>query len=120
MQAFYLLALDPVSETTADRNNYGFRPARPAADAIEQCFVNLSYKSSAECVLKGDINGCFDNISHDWLLANIPLDKQVLGKWFKAGFMESGRLNPTEAGTPQGALFLRYWRIWQRTGRKRC
>ncbi len=35
--------------------------------------------------------GCFDNISHDWLLANIPLDKQVLGKWLKAGFMESGR-----------------------------
>ncbi len=104
MQALYLLALDPVSETTADRNSYGFRPARSAADAIEQCFVNLSRKSSAEWVLEGDIKGCFDNISHDWLLANIPLDKQVLGKWLKAGFMESGRLHPTEAGTPQGGI----------------
>ena len=104
MQALYLLALDPVSETTADRNSYGFRPARSAADAIEQCFVNLSRKSSAEWVLEGDIKGCFDNISHDWLLANIPLDKQVVGKWLKAGFMESGRLHPTEAGTPQGCI----------------
>ena len=104
MQALHLLALDPVSETTADRNSYGFRPARSAADAIEQCFVNLSRKSSAEWVLEGDIKGCFDNISHDWLLANIPLDKQVLGKWLKAGFMESSRLYPTGAGTPQGGI----------------
>lgn len=104
MQALYLLALDPVSETKADRNSYGFRPARSAADAIEQCFVNLSRKSSAEWVLEGDIKGCFDNISHDWLLVNIPLDRQVLRKWLKAGFMESGHLHPTEAGTPQGGI----------------
>ncbi|KAF0655680.1 hypothetical protein L244_33175, partial [Salmonella enterica subsp. enterica serovar Worthington str. BCH-3194] len=104
MQALYLLALDPISETSADRNSYGFRPVRSAADAIEQCFVNLSRKSSAEWVLEGDIKGGFDNISHNWLLANIPLDKQVLGKWLKAGFMESGRLHPTEAGTPQGGI----------------
>ena len=104
MQALYLLALEPVSETTADRNSYGFRPMRSTADAIEQCFVNLSRKSSAEWVLEGDIKGCFDNISHDWLLANVVLDKQVLRKWLKAGFMESGKLNPTDAGTPQGGI----------------
>ncbi|QZO13359.1 group II intron reverse transcriptase/maturase [Pseudoalteromonas piscicida] len=104
MQALYLLALEPVSETTADRNSYGFRPMRSTADAIEQCFVNLSRKHSAKWVLEGDIKGCFDNISHDWLLANIPLDKRVLGKWLKSGYMESGKLNPTEAGTPQGGI----------------
>lgn len=104
MQALYLLALEPVSETTADRNSYGFRPMRSAADAIEQCFVALSRKSSAKWILEGDIKGCFDNISHDWLLANIPLDKQVLRKWLKAGFMESGKLFTTETGTPQGGI----------------
>src|SRR5712692_8978108 len=36
MQALYLLALDPVAETTADPNSYGFRPQRSTADAIEQ------------------------------------------------------------------------------------
>ena len=39
MQALHLLALDPVSETTADRNSYGFRKARSAHDALEQCFT---------------------------------------------------------------------------------
>lgn len=104
MQALYLLALEPVSETTADRNSYGFRPQRSTADAIEQCFVNLSRKHSAEWVLEGDIKGCFDNISHDWLLEHVPMDKQILRKWLKAGYMESNRLNPTEAGTPQGGI----------------
>lgn len=104
MQALYLLALEPISETTADRNSYGFRPNRSCADAIEQCFVNLSRKASARWVLEGDIKGCFDFISHDWLIANIPLDKAILKKWLKAGFMESGKFNSTEAGTPQGGI----------------
>ena len=101
MQALFLLALEPVSETTADRNSYGFRPNRSTADAIEQCFVNLSRKNSAQWVLEGDIKGCFDNISHDWLIDNVHMDKAILRKWLKAGYMESGKLNPTDAGTPQ-------------------
>jgi RNA-directed DNA polymerase len=36
MQALHLLALDPVVETKADRNSYGFRQQRSCADAIEQ------------------------------------------------------------------------------------
>ena len=104
MQALYLLALEPVSETTADRNSYGFRPMRSCSDAIEQCFVNLSRGSSAEWVLEGDIRGCFDNISHEWLIDNVPMDKVVLRKWLKAGYMESNQLHPTEAGTPQGGI----------------
>lgn len=104
MQALYLLALEPVSETRADRNSYGFRPHRACADAIEQCFVNLSRKSSAQWVLEGDIKGCFDHISHEWLIAHVPMDKAILKKWLKAGFMESGSWNPTVAGTPQGGI----------------
>src|SRR3979490_1141312 len=41
MQAIHLLALDPVVETTADKNSYGFRQQRSCADAIEQCFKTL-------------------------------------------------------------------------------
>jgi len=37
MQALHLLALNPIAETIADKNAYGFRPYRAAADAIEQC-----------------------------------------------------------------------------------
>jgi len=55
MQALYLLALDPVAETTADPNSYGFRTERSTADAIGQCFNALSHENSAEWVIEGDI-----------------------------------------------------------------
>ena len=105
MQALHLLALDPVSETTADRNSYGFRKARSAHDALEQCFTALGKPTkSAQWVLDADIKGCFDNISHDWMLAHIPTDTQVLRKWLKAGYVERATLFPTEVGTPQGGI----------------
>src|SRR5262249_10095050 len=71
MQALYLLALDPVAETTADPNSYGFRPQRSTADAIEQCFCILGKHKSPQWVLEGDIKSCFDKISHEWLLSHI-------------------------------------------------
>lgn len=44
MQALHLRALEPVAEMQADRNAYGFRPKRSAADAIGQCFNVLAQK----------------------------------------------------------------------------
>ena len=61
-------------------------------------------RTSAQWILEGDIKGCFDNISHAWLLDNIPMDRSILRKWLKAGFMELGSFNPTNAGTPQGGI----------------
>jgi RNA-directed DNA polymerase len=104
MQALHLLALEPVAETTADLNSYGFRPERATADAGEQCFISLARKTSAEWVLEADIQGCFDKISHDWMIANIPMDKAILKKWLRAGFVCQNELFPTEAGTPQGGI----------------
>src|SRR4029077_1626897 len=104
MQALYLQALLPVAESTADPNSYGFRPERSTADAINQRFRVLAQKTSAAWVLEGDIRGCFDNISHAWMLEHIPTDKEVLRKWLKAGFVENRTLFPTEAGTPQGGI----------------
>lgn len=102
MQALYLLALDPVAETLADPNSYGFRRERSTADAIEQCFKLLSRADRAQWILEGDIRSCFDQISHEWLLANIAMDKIMLRKWLKAGYLEKNVFHPTEAGTPQG------------------
>ena len=104
MQALYLLALDPIAETTADPNSYGFRRGRGTADAIEACFIALCRNDRAHWVLEGDIRSCFDRISHEWLLAHIPMDKTILAKWLKAGYMENRHLYPTEEGTPQGGI----------------
>lgn len=104
MQALHLMALDPIAETTADPNSYGFRPGRSTTDARAMMFRCLCSTDSAQWVLEGDIKGCFDNISHDWMLGNIPLNKQILRKWLKCGFMEQGAFFNTESGTPQGGI----------------
>lgn len=89
-QALHLLALEPIAETTAD--------------AIEQCFKALSHTDCAEWILEADIRSCFDEISHDWLIANIPMDKAILRMWLKAGYFHHNALYPTAAGTPQGGI----------------
>lgn len=63
MQALYLLALDPVTETTADPNSYGFRSERSTADALVQCYNIYGNRYSAHYALEGDIKSCFDHAS---------------------------------------------------------
>lgn len=104
MQALYALALDPISEVTADTKSFGFRKNRCCQDACEYIFTALSRKTSAEWVLEGDIKGCFDHISHEWLVENIPMDKSVLKQFLKAGFVFENELFPTDDGTPQGGV----------------
>ena len=104
MQALYLMALEPVYETVAERNAYGFRPRRRAADAIEQCFLALSKQHSARWVLEGDIRSCFEKIDHNWLLNHTPMEKKLLSSWLRAGIMERDQYKRVEAGTPQGGI----------------
>ena len=104
MQALYLMALEPVTETTADANSYGFRKFRSTADAIDALHRWLSRDCSPQWILEGDIKGCFDHISHEWLLANIPMDKAILRKWLKCGYIFNKQMFPTEEGTPQGGI----------------
>jgi RNA-directed DNA polymerase len=104
MQALYLQALQPIAETLADHHSYGFRPYRSCHDAIKQCFNVLSRPKSAQYVLEGDIRACFDKISHQFILDNIPTDKQVLKEWLKSGVVDRHNWYPTEEGTPQGSI----------------
>lgn len=104
MQALYKLALEPIAETTGDRNSYGFRIGRCTADAIEQIFNVTSKNGAASWILEGDIKACFDEISHEWMLKNICTDKHMLSLWLKAGYIEKGQLFPTNEGCPQGGI----------------
>lgn len=103
-QAQYLLGLEPVAETRADPHSYGFRRNRGTQDAIGQVFHLLAQKGAAPWIFEGDIKGCFDNFGHPWLERHIPMNKAVLSGWLKAGYVESGKLFPTKAGTPQGGI----------------
>jgi RNA-directed DNA polymerase len=102
-QALHLLALVPVVETTADKNSYGFRQQRSCADAMVQCFLALR-SANTQWILEGDIKSCFDKISHEWLLAHVLMDRVILQKWLKSGYMEKHVLHDSMDGTPQGGI----------------
>jgi RNA-directed DNA polymerase len=109
MQALYLLGLDPIAETLADGHSYGFRLERCCADALDECHKVLRGPQGGDTrgpdwILEGDIKSCFDRISHGWLMDHIFMDREILGKWLKAGYLEKHVLFATTEGTPQGGI----------------
>jgi RNA-directed DNA polymerase len=104
MQALYLMALEPVTETGAEGNSYGFRRKRSTADAIDALHRLLSRECSPQWILEGDIKGCFDYISHEWLISHVQIDKEILAKWLTSGVIFNKILTPTREGTPQGGI----------------
>ncbi len=120
MQALYLLGLDPMGETTADANSYGFRCQRSCADALDQGYKVLGQRHNATRILEGAIKACFDRASHNWLLNHIPMDRFILQKWLQAGYLEKDVFVATTEGTPQGGLLPPPWRTRPWMGWKRC
>src|SRR5262249_54499298 len=118
-QALYLLGLDPIAETLADRHSYGFRRERCCTDALDQCHKILSGPTGPNWILEGDINACFDRISHQWLLDQIPMDKELLRKWLKAGFRSTSS-SPPRKGHLKAGSFPPSWRIGLWTGCNSC
>ena len=104
MQALVKLALEPEWESRFEANSYGFRPGRNTMDAIQAIHTILNQKGCSEWILDADISGCFDNISHDALLARIPVFKRTIRRWLKAGVVEFGQKFDSPAGTPQGGV----------------
>jgi len=103
-QGLYLLGLDPIVETQADYNSYGFRLHRSCADALVQCHRLLCKRHSPAWVLEGDIKACFDRISRSWLLEHIPMNQAILEQWLAAGYLEKRVFHATTDGTPQGGI----------------
>jgi RNA-directed DNA polymerase len=112
-QAIVKNMLEPEWEAIFEINSYGFRGGRSCQDAIEQCFCRLSKGKNRHgkfdkdtWVLDADISGFFDNIAHETILKSIgsvPRGELIKG-WLKAGFIDKGKYNPTETGTPQGGV----------------
>jgi group II intron reverse transcriptase/maturase len=116
--------------------SYGFRPGRSCHQALDALSVAVTSRR-VNWVLDADIEGFFDNISHEWLLKFLEYrigDRRVLRlirKWLRAGVSEDGEWSETTVGTPQGAVIspllanvclhyvLDLWIVWWRKHRCR-
>ena len=119
MEALYLHGLDPIAECLADGHSYGFRLERNCADALQQCHNILGSPHSPCWILEADIKACFDRISHDWLLKHVPMDRELLRKWLKAGYLEKHVWFATTEGTPQGGIISPVLANWALDGLQR-
>jgi len=105
VQTLFAMALEPISETIADRCSFAYRPYRSAKDVCQYVWFLLSrQRGTPRWIFEGDIKGFFDNIGHEWILENILMDKKILLKMLKAGVMIEGSYKETEEGVPQGGV----------------
>jgi RNA-directed DNA polymerase len=106
LQAMVKNALEPSWEARFESNSYGFRPGRSCHDAIKHCWLILKGHTSRPWVLDADIQGAFDNISHDYIMKAIGTTpgRELIRQWLKAGYVEAEMLHATEMGTPQGGV----------------
>ena len=102
MQTLYKFALEPIGGITADKHSYAFLYKRNARDAIIRLKDVLSNCPQHQWILKADVASCFDNICHEWMMDNIPMDKTILWKFLKCGYVDRSILYPTLKGIPQG------------------
>jgi RNA-directed DNA polymerase len=106
IQAMVKNALEPCWEARFEATSYGFRPGRGCHDAIMRLVHAANGRATRTWVLDADIQGAFDNISHDYILqtiAGFPA-RELVKQWLKAGYLEMGTLHATEAGVPQGGV----------------
>ena len=89
--------------------SYGFRPGLGAHDALD-AIDRIIGRGPIAYVLEADIQGYFDAIVRDQLMAFVERrigDRNILRlirKWIHVGVVEDGRLLVTETGTGQGQV----------------
>jgi RNA-directed DNA polymerase len=100
--------LAPVFEPKFHDASYGFRPGRNCHKAIEQV---IQYHEQGDWfVLDADIQGFFDNLSHDVIMEAVAAEVadgnilRLIEKFLRSGVMDNGVFKPTTVGTPQGGV----------------
>jgi RNA-directed DNA polymerase len=120
VQAALKNILEPIFEADFFPCSYGFRPGRCAHGALEHLRMLLRPTPSKpagsvrrlayQWAIEGDIQGCFDNISHHGLMERVRRRvgdakvNRLLLSFLKAGVLSEGTFFRTDVGTPQGGV----------------
>jgi RNA-directed DNA polymerase len=102
------MALEPEWEACFEPNSYGFRPGYSTADC--KWAVTRQIQGAPKYFLDADIEGCFDNIQHEYLLRKLNttnMYRNQIRAWLKAGILDHTEKEagpPNETGTPQGGI----------------
>lgn len=89
--------------------SYGFRPGRSAHQALDATWRQLMSMKGG-WVLEVDVRKFFDRLDHSHLRAILRhrvrdgVLLRLIGKWLKAGVLESGSVSYPDAGSPQGGV----------------
>ena len=109
LQRAVALVLEPIYEQDFHPGSFGFRPQRSAHDAL-QALWKQTMAMRGGWVLEIDIRKFFDTLDRAHLRSILGqrvrdgVILRLIGKWLKAGVMESGRVTHPEAGSPQGGV----------------
>jgi RNA-directed DNA polymerase len=89
--------------------SYGFRPGRNCHDALK-ALNNIIETKKVSYIVDADIKSFFDNVDHEWIMKMLeyrigdPNLLRIIKRFLKAGIMEQGKWENSEAGAPQGGL----------------
>jgi group II intron reverse transcriptase/maturase len=109
LQRAVVMLLEPVYEQDFLDCSYGFRRQRSAHQALGDLRDQLMSMKGG-WVLEIDIRKFFDHLDHGHLRAILRqrvrdgVLLRLIGKWLKAGVLESGGVSYPEAGSPQGGV----------------
>ena len=94
----------PVEEAYADRSSFAFRPGRSRQDAIIAASYLFNGNDAPVHYVYADIRGFYAALQHKWIMQHVPIVKDVLHAFLKAGHIFDGELFPSgDAGISEGS-----------------
>ena len=96
MATLYAFVLAPVTEASAEKKSFAFRKGRSAHDAVKFIADMFKGADAPKIVLVVDVKAYYANISHEWLMRNVPMDKAVLRQFLGAGVIYEHSFFPAD------------------------